>query len=211
MTTSAAGQSVITQMEAEKVLAPYLDRLNRCIQHGWDTWKQDYAHKHHVLGSRARAAIIFDEIVFKALEEFPQTDDVRAVRSSHSFMLYIGDQLTLRFKKIKKNGRCSNIRTHQQALFQAQVQMCFPTMLEGTLVHAGYTLDDLQQEIARKSVVCQLRNRVVWMIPLSGNQSALVVMPPVVPADDENNRPRFVVKPEFAKELPAAKASGTED
>jgi hypothetical protein len=68
--------------------------------------------------TRARAAIIFDEIAFRALEEFPTGPGLKAVRTPSTLMLYIGDSITLRFKKIRKNGRCSNILTKQQILFR---------------------------------------------------------------------------------------------
>jgi len=213
-TSTPAEQHIVSLEEAEAILGPYRDRLNRCIQHGWDVWRTEYLHKHHVLGPRARAAIVFDEIVFWAEQEFASDEDVRTKRTPSSFMLYIGDRITLRFKKIKRNGRCSNIKTKQQVLFLAQAQLRFPTMLEGTLVHAGYTLDELQQEILRKSIVCQLDNRVLWQIPLSGENAALVdFVPaePLRPTETNNGVARFEVKPELITDIPAIKAAGEEE
>jgi len=212
--TSLAGPQILTMEEAEEILAPYRDRLNRCIQHGWDVWKTDYQPKHRILGARARAAIVFDEIVDHAMEEFTGISDVKPVRLPNSFMLYIGERITLRFKKIKRSGRCSNIRTKQQVLFLAQAQMRLPTMLDGTLVHAGYALDDLQQEILRKTVVCQLHNRVLWQISLAGDTAAIVEFvpqEPLAPTGSSEVRARFEPKPELVKDLPAAKKAGEQE
>jgi hypothetical protein len=205
--TCLAGQHILTLEEAEEILAPYRERLNRCIQHGWDVWQSEYSRK-HILHSRARAAIIFDEIVFCALEEFPAiSGEVKAVRTASTFMLYIGDSITLRFKKIRKNGRCSNILTKQQILFRAQVQLNFPTMLDGTLVSAGYVLDDLQQEIQRKSIVCHLDNHVLWEMPLAVGNTAVVEFTP--PTSSEPGTPsqssRFEPKPHLVPDVPAVK------
>lgn len=212
--TSLAGRSILTLEEAEEILGRYCERLNRCIQHGWDVWKRDYQHKHHILHARARAAIVFDEIVHRALEEFPTIPgEQKATRSANTFMLYIGDDISLRFKKIRKNGRCSNILTKQQILFRAQAQLSLPTMLEGTLVSAGYVLDDLQQEIARKSVVCHLDNRVLWEMPLRGDGSMVGFIPPA-PTPDTGTPvqvPRYAPKPGLVPDKPAAKASGGQE
>jgi hypothetical protein len=210
--TSLAGLHILTLEEAEEILAPYRERLNRCIQHGWDVWKNDYQHKEHILHARARAAIIFDEIVFCALEEFPNIlGEVKAVRSASTFMLYIGDSITLRFKKIRKNGRCSNILTKQQVLFRRQVQLNLPTMLDGTLVSAGYVLDDLQQELLRKSIVCHLDDSVLWEMPLTIDNTVIVEFaPPTSSEPGAQQQPRFEPKPGLVPEVPAVKSSGEE-
>jgi len=211
--STVAGLHILTLEEAEEVLVPYRERLNRCIQHGWDVWKNDYQHKHHILHARARAAIIFDEIVFCAMEEFPDVPGaVKAVRTASTFMLYIGDSITLRFKKIRKNGRCSNILTKQQVLFRAQVQLNFPTMMDGTLVSAGYVLDDLQQELLRKTIVCHLDDSVLWEMPLAIDNTVIVEF--ATPSSDSGTQvqlPRFALKPGLIPEVPAVKVSGEEE
>jgi len=93
---------------------------------------------------------------------------------------------------MKRSGRCSNIRTVIQRRFLAQLQL--PGMLDGTLVHAGYELDDLQQNVIRKAVVCQLGKEVVWDIEITGASAELVSMPSVVPATPLPVEPRFVAK-----------------
>lgn len=184
---SLGGQSqILTQAEAEAQLRPYLERLNKCIQGGWDAWKSDYQAKHPILSPRARAAIVYDEIVHRAMTEFPATDHVKPVRTANSFWLYVGDMLTIRFKKIRKNGRCSNVRTQLQMCFLAQAQveaqMQLPGMPVGTLVHAGYTLDPLQQNVASKAIVCQHLYRVLWRIDLTDTLAQAVEMQPMTTA-----------------------------
>jgi hypothetical protein len=209
---SLAGQNILTLEEAEEILAPYRERLNRCIQHGWDVWNNEYKHKHHILHARARAAIIFDEIAFKALEEFPAGPELKTVRTPSTLMIYIGDSLTLRFKKIRKNGRCSNILTRQQILFRAQVQLSFPTMLDGTLVSAGYVLDDLQQNLIRKTVVCHLDNDVLWEIPLSVDKASIVEFSSFIPPTVTQDQPsRFAPKPGLVPDSPKTQTSGEDE
>jgi hypothetical protein len=191
--TSFAGSPipdhVLSKSQAEDLLEPHRARLDQCIQHGWIAWTQDYAHKHHILSPRARAIIIFDEIAAKAKELFSIPGVVFAPKNN-SFLLFIGDNIIIRFKKIGKNGRCSNIKTHQQTLFQAQ-QMVIPGLEPPTAMTAGYVLDDLQLNIARKLVVCQFDNEVLWTIELLGESGAgaqvVSMTPPQPPASPKTH------------------------
>ncbi len=204
-TMSLAGPQmnvILSREEAETILLPHVERLNCCIENGWRAWKTDYAHKSHILRSRSRAAIVYDEIVHCAIEAFANLDGVKTVRQRGSLMIFIGNCITLRFKKIRKSGRCSNIKTETQVMFLAQMQL--PGMLDGTLVHAGYQLDELQQEIKRKAVVCQLDNKVLWEIQLTGEAAVFSVMPSATDPTAPRTTPRFVPKDGIVEAAKAA-------
>lgn len=187
---------LLTLKEAEDRLNPFKPLLNHCIQHGWDAWRQDCANKHRVLRPRSRAAIVFDEIVAKAQEVFDGKPDVFFKVKGNSFLLFIGNDVIIRFKKIGRNGRCSNIKTRQQALFRLQqTVLLFPEMKEATMLHAGYALDELQLDICAKMVVCQFDNRVLWTIELVGEAEAPVITMPTAPTP-ATPAPRFEPAPE---------------
>src|ERR1035438_3895342 len=192
--------ALLSEERAQAFLQPYLAILNQCIDDGWSAWKTHYFHRAHVLDGRPRAAIVYAEIVNRALEEFRGLEGVKVVRRPGSLMIYIGEDITIRFKKMRKDGRCSNIKTVTQIRFLAQLQL--PGMVDGTLVHAGYQLDDLQQNIVRKAIVCQLNKRVLWDIELTGVLAERVTMPPVDSVGQPAAEPRFVAKRTKA-ELPA--------
>ena len=187
---------ILTLKEAAARINRYKTLLDKCIQHGWDAYNQDYKHKHHVLRPRSRATIIFDEIIYKAAEVFHDLAGVNFKPYRSSFLLYIGDDIVVRFK-IKKNGRCSSISTHQQSLFQMQREI--PGMEEGTMLQAGYVLDDLQHQLVRKLVVCEFDKRVLWTIELMREASAPVMEMPPVPAPQPPKQ-RFESKPEAVPE-----------
>ena len=179
--------------EAEERLNPYAQLLAECIQHGWDVWKDFYLPQHHILDARARAAIVFCHIVNCAEIKFSGMDGVKFVRRNNSFMLYIGDDIVLRFKKLKKNGRCSSIATRQQMLFKAQMEL--PGMETGTLVHAGYSLNVVQQDILQKLVVCQFKNRVLWAIELpSAGGGTIEIMPAPSTPPEPQPKDRWTAK-----------------
>jgi hypothetical protein len=192
--------SLLSKEQALALLQPYLKILNQCIDDGWSAWKTHYSHRSHILDGRPRAAIVYAEIVNRALEVFQGLEGVKIVRHPGSLMIYIGDDITIRFKKIRKDGRCSNIKTVTQIRFLAQLQL--PGMVDGTLVHAGYQLDDLQQNVVRKAIVCQLYEKVLWDIELTGVRAEMVTMPPVDSVGQPSAEPRFVAKG-ARTELPA--------
>ncbi len=191
-TLAAPAPSLLSREQALAHLQPYLELLNQCIDDGWSAWKTHYAHRSHILDGRPRAAIVYAEIVNRALEVFQGLEGVRVVRRPGSLMIYIGEDVTIRFKKMRRDGRCSNIKTVTQIRFLAQLQL--PGMVDGTLVHAGYQLDNLQQNVVRKAIVCQLYEKVLWDIELTGVPAELVTMPPVDSVGKPSAEPRFVAK-----------------
>lgn len=191
-TSAEPNLSLLSKEQAVDLLRPYLAILNKCIDDGWAAWKTHYAHRAHVLDGRPRAAIVYAEIVACALKAFQGLEGVTVKPSRGSLMIYIGDDITLRFKKMRRNGRCSNIKTVIQLKFLAQLKL--PGMIDGTLVHAGYELDTLQQNVVRKAIVCQLNQKVLWDIELTGVPAEMVTMPPVDTAGQPSAEPRFVAK-----------------
>lgn len=189
---------LISAKAAEEQLQPYKLLLEECIQHGWDTWETFYKPRHHILQARSRSSIVFDEIVSHARSKFSGLPGVTFQRHRGTFLLYIGDSIVIRFKKIGKNGKCSSIATHQQVLFEMQAEL--PGMEKGTILNAGYTLDDMQHHIVRKQVVCQFSNRVLWMLNLPSEDGENTLTIPAAPTPEPPKSPRFVVKPEAEKE-----------
>ena len=179
--------------DAVEEVQPYLHLFSQCIQHGWDTWKTQYAHRHHVLDARARAAIVYDEITTEAKRVFGELHNVVLRIRYGSLMVYVGDNVVVRFKKLRRTGRANNIMTKNQMNLYRQIPI--PGYLPGTHLNAGYVLDDLQQQIDRLLVTCQDGKRVMWTFDLdqaSGRTtSAVVPMPtPASPAPKRRVQPK---------------------
>ncbi len=211
--STPAEQHLVSLEEAEDILSPYRDRLNRCIQHGWDVWKTEYLHKHHILGPRARATIVFDEIVFRAVQEFASDADLRTKRTPSSFMLYIGDRITLRFKKIRRNGRCSNIKTHQQVLFLAQARCGFQRCWKARSFMPGILSMNRSRRSSGKASFANWITVSCGRFPLSGDNAALVqfVPEPLRPTGTNSGAARFEAKPELVVDIPRVKAIAEEE
>lgn len=197
---SPTPHSLLTSDEAEQILKPYLARLAKCIEHGWAAWTNDYKEKEIILSPRTRANIVFDETVSCAEKEFMVEPGVKLSRKMTSFWLYIGEKVIIRFKKFRKDGLTSNIQTRQQLLFAAQ--RVLPSMEPGTLLNAGYVLNDLQREIAEKKITCQFKDEVVWELKLGADGAAMLEIMPPVQTQPTQAKPRFVPK----KSVSATKA-----
>ncbi len=183
---------LLTSKEGDQRLETHKTRLDKCIRGGWDAYTVQYGHRHHVLCPRSRASIVFDEIVNLALSEFSEVPGVFPKRQNNSFLLYIGDDIVLRFKKVDKDGRCRSIPTRQQNLFELQTSL--PGMSKGTMLHAGYMLDELQQNLMGTAVVCQFKKQVLWAINLSEGEDTKV-QPMVVSPTPQSPKPsRFESK-----------------
>ena len=178
---------------AEELFQPYRSLLSECIRSAWDAWETFYKPRHHVLRSRSRANILYDEIVFNVGQKFSMLPNVVFKPFRTSFLLYLGDLAVVRFKKFRKDGLCSNVRTHQQNLFQLQMEL--PGIESGTMFQAGYFLDHLQQKIARMAIVCQYGKRVLYTIELLGDIATAIEINPA-PIAEPPKKDRFELKPE---------------
>jgi hypothetical protein len=172
---------MLTKSEAEGVLRPHYPNLKKALDGGLHAWHEHYKHRHVILDARARAAIIYCEIIDSAKVLFADRSDVKIVRKGVMYLFYVGDDIVLRFKKLR-NGKPSNIKTKQQELFQKQ-QSSIAGFLPGTVVSAGYELDQLEQAIEKMLVVAQLNGKSVWALDLNigedEGQGKVTVMPPI--------------------------------
>ena len=169
-------------------LKPYLHLFSKCIEHGWEQWETKYLHKNPVLDARARAAIVYCEIKEEAMRVFDQVDDVVLRTKNGSVLIYIGGDILVRFKKLRKSGRASNIMTSEQLSLYGQRPI--PGFLPGNHFNAGYVLDELQQSIERLLLVYQQNKRVVWTIDIDSDTgtAAEVVVMPTTPAQPKTGK-----------------------
>lgn len=183
---------LLTSKDAERRLEAHKQRISRCIRGAWEAFDRDYAHKRHILNPRSVASIMWDEIIHRTQPEFAGIDDVVLKPQNNSFLLYIGQGIVIRFKKIGKDGRCRNIPTRQQNLYDSQTSL--PGMEKGTILHAGYMLDDLRQELIAVMIVCQYAKHVVWTINLPDAADGQVVQMSAPPSPSAPPRSRFESK-----------------
>lgn len=160
---------MLKKAEALETLGVHLPTLRRCLHGGWRAWKEHYTARHHVLDARARAAIVYCEIIHRAKELFAEDNNVKIVQRRWMYLLFFGDDIVLRFKKLRKR-KPSNVKTKQQLLLDLQQPL--PTILPNTNIIAGYELDPLQQAVESTLVVARLDGEEKWSIDLNLEEGA---------------------------------------
>jgi hypothetical protein len=180
---------VLAFQQAQDLFEPYKSLLAECIQYAWDQWVTFYQPKHYLLQNRSRANIIYDEIVARVAEKFNGLPNVVFKKSRGLFWLYFGDQISVRFKKLSKDGRCHNIKTRQQYMFSLQLEI--PGMEKGSLFNAGYEVDSIGN-LVRKAIVCPFGNRVLYQIALLTEANAPIEIP-------ENPQPKTPKTPKTSR------------
>jgi hypothetical protein len=88
------------------------------------------------------------------------------------------------------------------------MQIEIPGMEKGTMVQAGYVLDDLQHQLVRKLVVCEFDKRVLWTIELMREASAPVMEIPSGETLPPEKKQRFETRTESEKEKKKDKRKG---
>jgi hypothetical protein len=98
------------------------------------------------ISRRSRASLIHDNIVHRAKELFNDTDEVSFKVIRGLFVLFFGGYVCLRFKKLDKRKRSSNIQTQQTLSFMNQMEI--PDIPQTTKMVAGYQFNDLETDFA---------------------------------------------------------------
>src|SRR5713101_6975496 len=115
---------VLSEKEARQIFAPYYEKLLGCINGAWRQWES--CPQRHALDARTRASFIssfFRHLAKAAFASDSNDSRVSFSESSNSFFLYIGSDAKLRLKKLKANGRYSNIMTARQLRLMKQMNI----------------------------------------------------------------------------------------
>lgn len=156
--------------EAEEALRPYMAAFGDCLEAGFEAWREvgrlAPAVRVH-LGTRTRANIISDHIAASVRSRFGQMRGVRVEERRGFPELVIDNRFVLRFKKLDKKGRSSNILTGVQRAW-LDSQMTLPDMPpEAKRLIAGYVLDALGTQIERMLVTSPANVKAInWMLDI---------------------------------------------
>jgi hypothetical protein len=135
------------------------------------------------MSPRSRASIIFDFIKARALAEFHDDPNIRAIPKGQTVHFLFQDRVLVRFKKANSAGLGSNIET--QAVIEF-VDPQFPLFALPPIfnVEVCYHLDKLATRMAMLAVTARQRNTKLWAYELDRPASAAIVpMPELPPAD----------------------------
>ena len=167
---------LLSQQDAETILAPHLVALRGFLEQGWADWHESVAAAPKLATTRptSRANVVYDRITFHA-EAYFDAQGIPAVRKGQMLTVSLDDgRLILRFKKFRSRKLgTSGIDTQQRLEFELQ-----QVVLDGTAatsVVAGYLPDELGIGLDVLAVACSYNGRVIWQIDLTGEGMASVV------------------------------------
>ena len=156
---------VLSDREAHGILQNHYPRVATCIHGAW----RDYEFLIRVAPDQClnftpttRANIIQNNMVKHAQQMFGQTEDVLCFENDGIFTVDFYGRIRLRFKKLDKLLRPSNIQTAQQQGFSSQT-LFGPSY---TKVTAGYRLDRSGLAIRDIHLVCWYNDALLWNIQL---------------------------------------------
>lgn len=165
----------ITKEDAEDLLKPYFPILSGIVKTGWADWESLTDEQRAKLDARARANCVNSFIVHNARGVFDDTNDVKVTDARGLFLLDFQDELNLRFKKLTKNKKPSNVSTNQQVEFS--MQMALPNMPKVVRLTLGYILDATQTVISDILIVYHQGRKLAWEISILNSQSSVVQLP----------------------------------
>ncbi|MEA2561337.1 MAG: hypothetical protein QOH06_2841 [Acidobacteriota bacterium] len=181
------------QHVAEIDLGPYLSALHECIASGWQAWELfgEIAPALRLpLTNRTRANFIYDHITTGARARFADLKRVKISENRGFLELLIASRYIIRFKKLNKSGRSSNIQTKQQ-LRWFSIQLELPDMPPAAVrLIAGYQLNLLGTEVANVLVTRPVGSVIEWSFSLADSLSNVKQFPvhPPKPATTKSTR-----------------------
>ncbi len=114
--------------------------------------------------NRTKATVMHNLICERLKTELGSTDGVRVFEEYESVSIVMDNKVLLRFKKLKKDGLPSNIRTRRSSDWDAQLlQMkLFPEYPDMACIDWGYVVDSTWSEIKSLKVMCRINANIQW-------------------------------------------------
>lgn len=163
-------------------VGPYMQKLKDSIYHAWDDYHNNYAKISHIFHPRTRASLMRDHIIAKIVENFDKEEGVRVIERNNGLFLLVIKDLVLRFKKLDKKKRSSNIMTKQAECYAKQLIIPNFEFVTANL-NAGYTPNETWTEIDGVFITKPDGNGISWHIDVCEHTKATNV----VPFQDTNN------------------------
>jgi hypothetical protein len=157
--------------EADRLVAPYLERLNGIILDAWGGLAR-YRRDLPIMSRRSRASLVRDFMLENALREFGNVRGVVPLSRGGRFFLVFGGRLFVQLKKFNRRGRPSNYLTAQakSIIDQRQTEL-FEEYQNITFATAGYRLNRIETQIAEVAVACHEGQEELWVLDMPSEPS----------------------------------------
>ena len=141
--------------------------VNKVIDSAWSHYNKEYSIALRINHSpRTRANIMSDLMIMYTRKFFEGKRGVVLRKNRGLFLLEIKGELLIRFKKLGRNQKASNIPTQQSIDFYGQ-QLDLPGISSRAVgLVAGYVLNGLQNGLESKLITCPKGSYVEWSIDM---------------------------------------------
>jgi hypothetical protein len=187
---------LLTQAEADHLLAPYKAVLLTILHGALDDWHDTLTRQPTTTGgltARTRASFVHDRAVARLAAALGDHPGLRLKKARGGlFVVIVHDRLVLKIKKLDKRLRSRNIATQQTLAFATQEPI---TGMDGvnsaTNATAGYVLDALTADPVNFVIVCWDGGVRLWTVSLADEAATgRVVEIEATPADAAQARTR---------------------
>ncbi|HYC44585.1 MAG TPA: hypothetical protein VED01_03775 [Burkholderiales bacterium] len=169
---------ILNKRNAVIRLGGYLPLIRSVFLRAWAEYNALPLELRIKLTPRSRASIVHDFVVHAIRASFDGIDDVRLLEINKLFVMLVGCDVVLRFKKLDDGLRASSIPTQQSLDFSNQDDL--PGIERVTHLDAGYRLNALQTTIEGVYVCCPNGASVLWyyeIAPEEGEADNVIPLP----------------------------------
>jgi hypothetical protein len=166
-----------------EVLHPYEDAIFKLIHGAWDDWRGLTLGGRLLFPARARACLVHDFMVQRAIAAWADDGAVRIVQQDETAKFVVNDRVLLRFKKADDRGLGSKIPTQASLSFVDQEQE-LPGIPDAHKIEIVYILNRLQTQIDRIVVVARNGDERLWDYAIAPAQTAEIIPLPFITSTD---------------------------
>lgn len=157
---------MISKLNAEQILGPFLSRFRDCIVQAFQKYRTDYKTVSIVHTQRSRASLIHDHMIAFAREFLGGDPQIQIFAKRGLSLVNVKDNLLIRFKKLDAKRHSRDNATQQNFLFTAQLDLPGISS-ELTHLQAGYVLNELQTGLEGVYITCPNGKHLEWFIDLT--------------------------------------------
>ncbi len=168
---------VASLAQAQSDLAPYVDRLRRCVEMAIREFLEEQGQYLYKLESRTEANILRDYMVNAIKAEFPEDEPGVSHKTRRGlFILNIQNRYFLRFKKLDRRLRTRNHPTQLSLDYLLQRPLTlFPDLEAATHLNVGYRRG-VTLASSEYWITCPDGGQLEWMFSISDPDE-----PPMLP------------------------------
>jgi hypothetical protein len=160
---SWALDGLVTEPEAKRTLAPFVDLLTTSFYGAWNEWLALPAESRSKIGPMHRGGVIHAFVVKRAIDAVIALNDSSVELCTRGFFkIYFRRSVVVRLKKLGTDGRVPINGTRKATRLYYSGAKMKTVRSSCTRLSVGYRLDPTETEIRDIRIVHQIRDEIAW-------------------------------------------------